>query len=73
MPTYPNARPIAALLHPDEPAKPVKRWYLPLAGREHITYDDREQASAAAVRLCVVLGVPIVTPLSTTTTTTEES
>jgi hypothetical protein len=66
MPNYPNARPIAALLHPEQAAKSIKRWYLPLTAREHTTYDTYEQASTAAVRLCVILGVPIVTPLSTT-------
>ena len=53
---------IAAMLTPEAPAKKV--WYLPLAGKEHITYDSREEADGASVRLCVVLGLPVVTPLS---------
>jgi hypothetical protein len=54
---------IAAPVDLAEPAK-TREWYLPLAGREETTYPDRESAQAAAVRLCVILGVPICTPLS---------
>ena len=56
---------LAAPLDLSEPTKPAERtWYLPLTGREHISYSDRESAQAAAVRLCVILGVPVCTPLS---------
>lgn len=51
---------IAAL---DE-SQPARVWYLPLAGKEHIEYPDRATAASAAVRLCVIAGVPVVTPLS---------
>ena len=47
-----------------EPEEPARVWYLPLTGKEHVEYPTHEAASKAATRLCVVAGVPIVTPLS---------
>jgi len=53
-------RAMIAVIHEDQPAH---GWYLPLTAKEHIIYPDHETARAAAVRLCVQMGVPIVTPL----------
>lgn len=52
---------LLAHLDGEEPAH--EEWFLPLAGREHVTYPSREAAAAAAVRICVTLGLPIVTPI----------
>lgn len=56
---------LLARLNPNEPAI-GREWYLPLAGREHVAYPTRQAAADAGVRLCVQLGLPIVTPLSRT-------
>lgn len=43
---------------------PIRRWYLPLAGREHITYDSNSEARIEADKLCSRLGLPPVDPIS---------